>query len=288
MANAGEVRRPVVAGQFYEGTREALLKQIEECYLGKLGPGALPQVNAQGPRRVLGLVSPHAGYMFSGPTAAHGFAHLAADGLPEHVVILGPCHRPVSHARVAIQTNGAWLTPLGEAVVDADLAEALAGTWDEFALGAYHFAAEHSLEVQVPFLQHIFGDRLRIVPIMILEQSARLVRDLGAALSRALSGRDAVIVASTDLSHYVSPQAAQRLDNSLIERMVALDPEGLMDLALGPSMSTCGYGPVAAMLHACSAAGASEAKVLAYSHSGMVYPAAEVVGYVSIAVRREE
>ncbi len=287
MANAGEVRRPIVAGQFYEGTREALLEQIEQCYLGKLGPGALPQVNAQGPRRVLGLVSPHAGYMFSGPTAAHGFAHLAADGLPEHFVVLGPCHRPVSGARVAIQTDGTWLTPLGEAAIDADLAEALAGAWDEFALGAYHFGAEHSLEVQVPFLQHLYGDRLRIVPIMIVEQSTRLVRDLGSVLSRVLDGRDVVIVASTDLSHYVSPQAASRLDNSLIERMVGLDPEGLMDLALSPRMSTCGYGPVAAMLHACSAAGANEAEVLAYSHSGMVYPAAEVVGYVSVAVRKE-
>jgi AmmeMemoRadiSam system protein B len=285
MAQEGELRRPVVAGQFYSGTRDGLIREIEQCYVGRLGPGEVPSVREDGPRRVIGLVSPHAGYMFSGGTAAHGFAHLASDGVPERVVIIGPCHRLATTAAVAIQTRGAWVTPLGHALIDQEIAAAIADAWSEFSTGAHHFAAEHSLEVQIPFLQHLYGDRLRIVPIMIAQQTASVARELGSVLSRVLEGRDAVIVASTDLSHYVAPGEAERLDKSIVERILALDPEGLMSLATQPRMTMCGYGAVAAMLHAVMDH-TPRATMLAYSHSGMVHPMSEVVGYVSIVVER--
>jgi AmmeMemoRadiSam system protein B len=224
--------------------------------------------------------------MYSGPTAAHGFYHLASDGIPEVLVIVGPCHQRAAMVPAAIQTHGAWLTPLGQTPIDTDAATAIAQAWDGFGLGARYFWAEHSLEVQLPFLQHLYGERLRIVPVLIVDQNNYTAREVGRALAEGLQGRDAVIVASTDLSHYVPAAVAEHRDGQLIDRILALDPEGLMRLAREPQMSMCGFGPVAAMLHAATALGAQQAIKLSYTHSGMTYPAAEVVGYVSIMIRR--
>lgn len=284
MAERGAVRKPAVAGQFYPGNRDALLRDIEKCYRGGLGPGALPEVNPQGPRRLVGLVSPHAGYVFSGQTAARGFAFMAQDGAPDTVVIIGPSHQLVGRVPAALQTEGAWETPLGLTPIDAEVAAAVAAGWDGIAVGADFFWAEHSLEVQLPFLQHLYGEGLKIVPIMMVDQSTSTARAVGAAVGQALAGRNAAIVASTDLSHYVPPSAAAQQDQALIARITALDPDGLVALARDPRMSMCGYGAVAAMLHAALLLGAKDAKVLGYSHSGMVQPMPEVVGYVSIAV----
>ena len=123
---AQEIRQPVVVGQFYEGSAEGLTRQIEECYEHKLGPGSLPQVNERGPRRIVGLISPHAGYVYSGPTAAHGFYELALDGRPEVAAVIG-----VNHGRAygsAVQTAGAWRTPLGDLPVASEVAEQIAHT----------------------------------------------------------------------------------------------------------------------------------------------------------------
>jgi len=284
MAGRGAVRRPAVAGQFYPGNREALLRDIEKCYQGRLGPGVVPAVNEEGPRRLVGLVSPHAGYMFSGQTAARGFAFMAQDGVPDTVVIIGPSHQLVTRASAAVQTEGAWETPLGLTSIDAEVAAGVAAACEGIAVGADFFWAEHSLEVQLPFLQHLYGENLKIVPVMMIDQSAATARAVGQAVGQALVGRNAVIVASTDLSHYVSPDAAAQQDQLLIGQITALDPDGLVALARQPRMSMCGYGAVAAMLHAARLLGASRADVLGYSHSGMVQPMPEVVGYVSIAV----
>ncbi|MCX7598246.1 MAG: AmmeMemoRadiSam system protein B [Armatimonadetes bacterium] len=284
MGAGGSVRRPVVAGRFYAGSKEGLLREIEECYRGRLGPGRLPAVNPAGPRRLVGLVSPHAGYMFSGQTAARGFAFMAEDGAPGTVVIIGPSHQLVGRVPAAVQTEGAWETPLGASPIDAEVAAAVVRHWDAIAVGTDFFWAEHSLEVQLPFLQHLYAERLKIVPILMVDQGAAAARAVGTAVGHALAGRDAVIVASTDLSHYVSPAAAAQQDQALIERITALDPDGLIALAQQPRMSMCGYGAVAAMLHAALLLGAKDAHVLGYSHSGMVQPMPEVVGYVSVAV----
>ncbi len=286
MAMEGPIRRPAVAGMFYSGTREGLLRQLEACYLHELGPGALPKVNPSGPRRVIGLVSPHAGYMYSGPTAARGYYLLAQDGFPTTAIIIGPSHHMPALAPAAIQTAGGWATPLGVSPIDSELAEAIAAGWPEFAVGERYFTGEHSLEVQLPFLQHLYGTELRIVPILMIDQHADVARAVGRAMAEAAASRDCVIVASTDLSHYVPPDRARRLDQALIDRILALDPDGLVELALQPHNSMCGYGAVAAMLHAAIALGAKAAHVLGYSHSGMIEPMGQVVGYVSIAVQR--
>jgi hypothetical protein len=286
VATDGEVRRPVVAGRFYAGDRAGLLREIQNCFRDELGPGHVPEVARDGLRRLVGLVCPHAGYMFSGPTAARGYARMAEDGAPATAVIIGPCHQLTTRAPAALQVSGSWQTPLGLAAIDAEAAEAVAAGWSGFALGPDLMWAEHSLEVQVPFLQFLYGLDLRIVPIMMVEQSTSVARAVGDAVGAALEGRDAVIVASTDLSHYLPPRTAQTYDEKLIACITAMDPDGLMALAESPSMSMCGYGAVAAMLHATARLGARSAEVLGYSNSGMVQPMAEVVGYVAVAVTR--
>ncbi|MBC7288702.1 MAG: AmmeMemoRadiSam system protein B, partial [Armatimonadetes bacterium] len=195
-------------------------------------------------------------------------------------------HQLTGYAPAAIQTTGAWLTPLGEAIIDDEAATAIAHGWHEFGIGDRYFVAEHSLEVQVPFLQHLYGEDLRIVPVIIIDQNRQTSRAVGEAIARGLEGRNAVIVASTDLNHYLPASRAEQLDKLLIDRIVALDPDGLIELARDPRMSMCGYGPVAAMLHAAIALGATSARMLAYSHSGMVAPMHDVVGYVSVSVER--
>jgi AmmeMemoRadiSam system protein B len=279
-----QIRQPAVAGQFYEGTAERLVQQIEQCYLHELGPGRLPVVNEQGPREIVGLISPHAGYVYSGPTAAVGFSELADDGRPEVAVVIGVNH---GHALgSAVQTAGAWRTPLGDLPIATEVAEAIAGALPSFATEARAFGGEHSLEVQLPFLQHLYDSRVRLVPIMLGGHGFRAAETVGRAVAEALQGRDAVIIASTDMTHYEPPQVAARQDALLIERIEAMDPEGLVRERDSRGISMCGAGPVAAALVACKLLGATAARKLAYSTSGDVLPSHSVVGYLSAKIVR--
>jgi AmmeMemoRadiSam system protein B len=280
------VRRPAVAGQFYEAGRAGLLAEIEDAYLGERGPGALPVVDEQGPRRLIGLVSPHAGYVYSAPMAAYGFSALAADGHPKTCVVIGPNHGRGSWVS-AIQTEGAWLTPLGEAQIDTEVASAIAQELPWLEQGPEAFRGEHSLEVQIPFLQHLYADSLRIVPIMMLEQDQKAATAIGEALGRVLQGHDAVIIASTDMTHQEPRQVAGAQDRLLAERIAALDAEGLLRERQSRDITMCGYGPVAAMIVAARSLGATRGEILRYGDSGEAHPMATVVGYLCAAIYRD-
>ena len=283
----GSVREPAVAGQFYPGTREGLLKELEECFTAGFGPGELPKVDEGGPRRIVGLVSPHAGYMYSGGAAARGFFALAKDGRPDLFIIIGPSHRV--DTRVALDPSGGWRTPLGVARVDGDFLRALAGATDVVRFEEHAHLYEHSLEVQVPFLQFIYGEDVRIAPICMGDQSLETARALGEALARVVreSGRDAVVIASTDFTHYEPRRSAETKDRRAIEAILALDPEGLYRVRRELNLTMCGPGPTAAMLYCARELGASEAELLSYYTSGdVIGDFMEVVGYASIAVYR--
>lgn len=284
MAHA--TRRPAVAGQFYEGSRAALLAEIEQAYLGARGPGELPQVAPGWSAKMLGLVSPHAGYMYSAPVAAHGFLALAREGRPEHCVVIGPNHGRGAWVS-AIQTAGAWASPLGDAPVDEALAAEIAAAVPFLTDEPGAFDAEHSLEVQIPFLQHLYGPDFSFVPIMMLDQDLGAARELGQALGRLLAGRNALVVASTDMTHMESRKVATAQDALLIERLEALDPEGLLAERARKHITMCGYGPTAAMLFAAKAQGASRAVTFRYGDSGEAHVMSEVVGYLSAGVYRE-
>ena len=279
------LRMPAVAGQFYEGTRAALTEEIEDAYLDGRGPGELPQVNEAGPRQLLGLISPHAGYVYSAPIAAYGFAALARDGSPETVIVLGPNHGRGSWVS-AIQTSGAWLTPLGEAQIDAEVAAELAQALPWLEDSASAFRGEHSLEVQIPFLQHLYGDKLKFVPIMMLDQEREAALAIGEALGKVLQGRNAVLVASTDMTHQEPRQVAGAQDRLLAERIAALDAEGLLRERRRHDITMCGYGPVAATILAAKTLGATRAEILRYGDSGEAHPMGSVVGYLSAAIYR--
>ena len=271
------MRYPAVAGQFYAGSEAALRKQVEECFLHELGPGQLPEINTNGPRRIRGIVSPHAGFVFSGPVAAHGFAELAKDGLPEVFIVLGPNHRGVGSG-IAITTHD-FETPMGLMEIEKNLASDLnRGIIDDTILAHRH---EHSIEVQLPFIQYMAQDR-KFVPICMLMQDYKSAVEVGKIIRQAIGDRDAVIIASTDFSHYVSPEKAQAQDNLAIQQILDLNPKGLFETVRKNRITMCGFGPVMAMLEAVQG---SEAQLLKYSTSGDVQPMAEVVGYASIVVR---
>lgn len=279
------MRYPAVAGQFYEGNKSALVEQIEWCYTHPHGPGKLPQVKA-GPRSLVGLVSPHAGYMYSGPVAAHGFFCMAQDGKPKSVIIIGPNHTGFGSG-VAIMTHGKWKTPLGTVEIDKQLAESIKNNSEIIDVDETAHRYEHSLEVQIPFLQHLFGEEFTIVPICMMLQDLRTSREVGEAIGEASVGKDVVIIASTDFTHYESQRSAVTKDHAAIEKILAMDSNGLIQIVEEKSISMCGYGPVSAMLEAAKKLGAKKAELLKYATSGdTAGPMAEVVGYSSIAVWR--
>ena len=285
------MRYPAVAGAFYEGSKESLLRQIERCYTSPLGPGALPKP-AAGARRLVGLVCPHAGYEYSGPVAAHSYAALAADGLREAYAVLGPNHYGAG-APLAT-THHDWETPLGTVTIDPDLLKAVAHPPVEDDVTAHRH--EHSIEVQHPFLQHL-SPAVRFVPICMAFQEYELAAEVGDLLGEALKGRDALVIASSDFSHVgmnynqmpprgkTAPAYAKDQDAKALEKILALDPRGLQDRVARDDISMCGYGPVTAMLVAAKKLGAREAKLLRYGSSSDVSGDRDMaVGYGAIAV----
>jgi AmmeMemoRadiSam system protein B len=279
------MRLPVVAGQFYAGTRSALIEQIEWCYTHPHGPGKVPEVQA-GPRRLVGLVSPHAGYMYSGPVAAYGFARMAQDGKPGSIIILGPNHTGAGSG-VSIMTSGKWRTPLGEVQVDKALSEAIKQGSEIIDVDEAAHVHEHSLEVQLPFLQHLFGDNFKIVPICMMLQDVRTSEEVGDVVGKASVEKSVVIIASTDFTHYESQRSATMKDHRAIDKILALDPEGLTQTVEEEAITMCGYGPVSAMLQASKKLGAKKAELLKYATSGETAgPMPQVVGYGSIAISR--
>lgn len=278
------MRPPAVAGTFYEGSRDGLLEQIEWCYRHPHGPGETPSV-VRGPRKVVAVVSPHAGYVYSGPVAAHGFSDIARDGRPGTVVILGPNHTGMGSG-VAISLSGKWRTPLGTVELDEKFGRRIVEESDLVDVDEVAHLHEHSIEVQLPFLQHLFGG-LKIVPICMMMQDPETSREVGEAIARAASGTDVLIIASSDFTHYEPRDSAYRKDMAVIGKIVELDPDGMMSLVEEMNVSMCGPGPVYAAIWAAKRLGAKNAKLLKYATSGDTGPPmGEVVGYASISIRR--
>ncbi|MEW5937078.1 MAG: AmmeMemoRadiSam system protein B [Candidatus Thermoplasmatota archaeon] len=268
-------RSPAVAGQFYSGTREGLIRQVEECFRHRIGPGALPPKSPEDGERLRGGVAPHAGLMYSGPVAAHLYWEIARTGTPETYVIIGPNHSGYGSA-VALSTMD-FSTPLGVMRRDVELCGVLANngvTEDDVAHGF-----EHSLEVQLPFIQYI-NPNARIVALCMGDQSHRAAVKLGERIRKAAEGRHMMIIASTDFSHYVPPEDAKRLDSMAVEAILSHDTKQLDDVVHHHHISMCGYGPVMAMLEAVQPKGS---KLLRYATSGDIAPMREVVGYAAIA-----
>lgn len=279
-----DLHRTAVAGQFYPAEPGFLERAITDCYTHRIGPGEVPSAAPRSMTGVAGFVVPHAGYPYSGPVAAHSYHRMAALGKPSVAVVLGPSHVGAGNS-LALSAAARWDTPFGPIPVDEELGRRLCDSLPELAIDSNAHASEHSLEVQLPFLYNLFGPTLRLLPIAIADQSLETSERLGRALATNLTSSGAVVLASTDFSHYLPDEEARREDRHALDAITALDTEGLDSVIRSHDLSMCGPGPVIAMMTALHESGASERRLLAYATSGDTsgdYSA--VVGYAAIAV----
>jgi hypothetical protein len=270
------MRLPAAANKFYPGNEKELMKIIECCFTSSLGPGKFPEVKKSTTAQLRGFVVPHAGYTFSGSIAAHAYAQIAAH-FPDTFIILGPNHTGMG-APVSIVTDDVWQTPLGDVNVDTELAQKLCTGVIEDDVNAHIY--EHSIEVHLPFLQHL-NSEFTFVPICMAAQDYQTALEVGEIIAQSVKGKSVVVIASTDFSHYVPKETAEEKDKMAIDAIIALNPGQLVNTVYTNDISMCGYGPVVAMLHAVKG---KEARLLKYATSGDVMPMAEVVGYASIVV----
>jgi len=220
--------------------------------------------------------------MYSGPVAAHAYYSLALDGKPEIVVIFGPNHTGYGSA-LAIMNEGVWRTPLGDVEVDGETANQIVEESRIVDVDDVAHRYEHSIEVQLPFLQYLFGSRFKIVPVCFLMQDLHSSMEVGQATAKALVGKNAVIIASSDMTHYEPHKVAERKDRLALQAVEEMDETRFYSIIEEHRISACGYGPIAALITAAKALGAKEAKLLCYKTSGDVsgdYSA--VVGYAAV------
>ena len=266
------IRRAAFAGSFYAGTRDRLHLQVRDL---------LPQEAR--PEKTIGAVVPHAGYIYSGRVAASVYARIE---FPETFVILGPNHTGQG-AGAAIMTYGEWETPLGHVQIDQDLGKTILANSSVLEEDALAHIREHSIEVQLPLLQY-FGHSFCFVPICLYSPEYLACQDVGQAVAKAVreSGKRVLIVASTDMSHYVSRDEAVVRDRKAIDAIVAVDPELLHQVVRREEISMCGYHPTTAMLLAARVLGATRADLVMYTDSGeMTHDLDEVVAYAGLLVR---
>jgi len=266
------VRRAAVAGSWYPAQPEALAREVDR-YLSAAGD--LPA------GRPLAIIAPHAGLMYSGPIAAHAYKLLYGHDI-EIAVLVGPSHY-VGFEGAAIYERGAFETPFGPAIIAEDCAAALVKASPLVGPHPTAHGREHSLEMQLPFLKRVLP-AAQIVPIVMGYQRRETAYAVGDAIAAAVSGRKAVLVASTDLSHYHNAPTAGRLDRKVIQHVERFDADGLMSLLETCPEHACGGGPTVSVMRAARALGAPDARVLKYGDSSDVSGDKDaVVGYLAAA-----
>ena len=294
------VRHPAVAGQFYKGSPESLKKQVQEFI-----------VHGVVKTKALGIVSPHAGLIYSGAVAGAVYSRIE---LPDTCVLIGPNHTGLG-APVSLMARGQWETPLGLVEIDESLASLILSKSPRIHEDSLAHLREHSLEVQLPFIQY-FKHEFKIVPIQMLDTSLETCKEVGRAVAEAIRERrdesgvrsqeseqrkqrhtkvnselrtpnneQPLIIASSDMSHYERAAVAKEKDLKAVQQILDLDPEGLYRVVKEYGITMCGYGPATAMLIACKILGASNAELIKYTNSGDVSGDYEqVVGYAGIVV----
>ena len=279
-----KIRPAAVAGSWYAGTPNRLREQIEGLFTHRLGPGSLPSVITEGPRSVVGLVVPHAGYIASGPVAAHAYYQLAKDGKPDIIVIFGPNHTGRGSG-LALMNEGVWRTPLGDVKIDTETANQIVKASTIIDVDERAHAYEHSIELQLPFLQYLYGSDFKFVPICFMMQDLESSREVGKATAKALKGKKALVIASSDMTHDEPQETAEKKDGLAIEAAIKMDEERYYSTVESYAISTCGYGPTIAAITATKELGAKKAQLLCYKTSGDIFGDyhSRIVGYASIA-----
>jgi len=267
-----------VAGQFYPESATELARALEECFRSPRGPGDLPAHHRSPERRVRAAIVPHAGYEFSGPIAALAYAQIASERPPESVLILGVDHHGAGEGPAL--SDLPWMTPLGPTPIDAPLRKAL--THPPVQVDEAAHALEHSIEVQLPFLEYVLPHP-RFVPLQVPYDTFPELERVGRVVAEAVRGRDTLLIASTDFSHYVPAATAQRLDRLAIETILSRDPRALYETVAENDISMCGIAPTTVLLTALADEPLS-ARLLSWGHSGEAVAMRDVVGYASLVL----
>jgi len=269
------LRHPAVAGRFYPGDPDDLRTEAR---------GYLSQARFinQAPLRAVGCIAPHAGYVYSGHVAGAVFARLE---VPRRCIVMCPNHTGVGRP-LAIMSEGAWQTPLGDVPIEADLAGALKARLPALQEDSSAHRGEHAAEVELPFLL-LRQPELRFVPIALGTGQFEALEQLGEAIADVIAAQNdpVLIVASSDMNHYESDAVTRVKDHRAIERILTLDPRGLFDVVTQQNISMCGFGPAVAMLTAARRLGAKSAELVKYATSGDVSgDRNKVVGYAGVVV----
>jgi AmmeMemoRadiSam system protein B len=267
------IREPVVSGRFYPAEPRELSKQVETFTVGN----GVQKIAARG------CIVPHAGYTYSGHVAGAVYKALR---MPRQFILLGPRHYPRGEA-LAILSEGAWLTPLGEAKIDSALAMELKRACPLLREDAVAHRSEHALEVQLPFLQRL-APGFTFVPVALGTDRFPPLEELGRAVSEVVAAQaePVLVIASSDMNHYESDDITRAKDRKAIERILALDPRGLYDTVRREGITMCGFGPAVALLTAARELGAKHADLVRYATSGDITGERdEVVGYAGIIIQ---
>ena len=268
------IRLPAVAGRFYPSEPKELARQIAE----------FAPASSSAKIAARGCVVPHAGYKYSGHVAGAVFSLLE---IPARCILLGPRHYPRGEA-MAVLSEGSWRTPLGDAAIDAELAAELMRACPRLREDAVAHEREHSLEVQIPFLQRLAPADFRIVPVVLGADRYGLLEELGHAVAKVVAAQSerVLVICSTDMNHYESDAMTRAKDEMAIARILALDPRGLYDTVRREGITMCGYAATTAMLVAMRDLGAEKAELVRYATSGDITGERdEVVGYAGLIVR---
>ncbi|HMK83928.1 MAG TPA: AmmeMemoRadiSam system protein B [Candidatus Bathyarchaeia archaeon] len=286
------IRKPHVAGQFYEGTEKELRHQISSCFSHPLAG-----VTAKESRKIVGVISPHAGYSYSGHVAARGYDRISRDGIPETFIILGPNHSGRGGG-VSIQTEGAWQTPLGLAQIDSPLAKQIQKASEIIDIDENAHSTEHSIEVQLPFIQFISESSVRFIPICSWMQDLETSREIAKSIVDQTRNKNFVIIASSDFTHHErsftdkdEDQMLKKIeedDKRAIDAISRLDDVTLNALGETQRVTMCGYGPITTLIAVAKLLGSIKTEFLEHKTSyEITRDPTYVVGYSSILFLRD-
>jgi AmmeMemoRadiSam system protein B len=224
--------------------------------------------------------------MYSGHVAAHAYYELASDGKPDIVVLFGPNHTGYGSA-LATMKEGVWQTPFGDVEVDSEFADSIVHESRIIDIDDSAHRYEHSIEVQIPFLQYLYGSTFKIIPICFSMQDSSSTKEVGEAVAKVLEGKNGIIIASSDMTHYESQEEAERKDKKLIEAVEAMNESEIYSVIQAHRISACGYGPIVALVTASKILESKEGKLLSYKTSGDVTgDYSSVVGYAAVYFKK--
>ncbi len=277
------IRKPAVAGSFYPENPEVLRKTIEDSFMNKFGVGSIPELNIfDGNEYPINIMVPHAGYIYSGPVASHSYSQIVQNGFPEVFIILSPNHTGYG-SEVSVFNEGEWITPLGNVKIDEEFANSIIDCSDVASADFDAHLFEHSIEVQLPFLQY-FSNDFKIVPIVMGSQSFSASSDLAKAIfdSAQRIDKSYCVIASTDLSHFNNQEKANKVDGFVLEDIKHMNEFKLYEEVIQFNITMCGYGPVMTTIALSKMCDKHNCEILEYKTSGDVTgDLTSVVGYAS-------